>query len=621
MKRLLLTLLVTLSFTGFLRADASLDAIAAKLTPKYHLFGQKVSPKDLPGHVVVIWNLTELVPGDVKDDDQRNRWQENRRERNEEGEEIESPADQFRKKVAALRKADRKSQVLLIIGVVSPANTTEGLKSQREEIRQLRPAFPVYAIATDSAIYDAQGNCKITTKNIADIIEGDRLTNALAETPEYVPGRIIHFKTEASESTSKRFVAGQNLESMYSRLQTTAGGRDTRATDAQRMIEAIDAYIEQECAAIEQDLEQRPSRAIGRITTFCATFPTRGMKYNRILNLLRGSREIKTCLAVNAFLNAANSGDIGTGDLGRKADGFVKALNQLTRSKNQSIAAEAAALLPLVTPYTSAELQAARKEQQARDRELKEDQDKRQEENRRNRSGRRSNGEEEPSIKYDTDVYTYLTTRAPGGSYEIFKEDLAKQKHATANYDAIKTAYSKYLKGSGEKTEAAKSLIAAIDILHSAYHEKLKDIVKNPLNVLLTEHECAFISETVIIELDYEELLTTHFPSLANTPEGRTALKYYRNSEVKNFADAVRPLVLLVDSGKKQLAALKQLKKLRAGAKSHLGKLCKAQVESMGYTDEAFDSQVEACQEKIKEEKQREKEFEEQQKEARKRWR
>lgn len=629
MKRLLLTLLATFSVSGVLFADATLDAITEKLTAKYHLFGQSLEPTDIPGRVVLIWDLTGLVPGDGKDDNQRNRRQENRRKRNEEGEEIESPTDQLRKIVAALRKADRKSQVLLIIGVVSPANTTEGLKSQREEIRQLRPSFPVYAITTDSAIYDAQGNCKITTKHIADIIEGDRLTNALAEAPEYVPGRIILFKTEVSESTSKRFVAGKNMESMFAALQRTAQGSDARATDAQHMIEAINEYIEKETAAIDAHLEQSPSQAISRITTFCATFPSRGMKYQRMLGTLRNSREVKVCLTANNFLKAANRGDFGTADMGRKADELMRTLTQVSHSKNKAVAAEASTLLSLVTPYTTAELEKVRQEQLARDREAKAEEDERDEQNRRNNRGGRRNNNDGPSVKNETDVFSYLMACSPSGSFDVFKDELSALKHSTCNYDVLTVSYSKYEKTKGEKAEAAKALIETITGIRDGLKEQINSVQKAPLDVHLTADAAKTIGDAVI-PFDFEKLLTVNFPGLGNTPPGRNVLKMYRDAEVKRIAGSIEDYHSNEDDDEykegetaadrkvkkhqTKIAKLKMLQKYRR-TKTPLGKLCVAQMDQMGFTDEGIEGYIKDEKENVKAAKQEVEEEEERWKE------
>lgn len=628
MKRLLLTLLAIFSSSGVLFADATLDAIAEKLTEKYHLFGQSLEPSDIPGRVVVIWDLTSKVNSNLSlSDSNRNDNYNNRNDNDEE----KNKEDELRTQANAIMKAGKKSKALLVIGVLKVADNTVERKKQIVTLRKLRPRFPVYAIEAGTALYDAKGECKISTGNISDIADGDRLANTLAETPEYVPGRIILFKTEVSESTSKRFVAGKNLESMFAALQRTAQGSDARATDAQRMIEAINTYIENECAAIDSALEQRPSQAINRIAKFCATFPSRGQKYQRMLGMLRNSREVKTCLAASAFLNAANRGDIGTGDMGRKADGLVKTLTQLSQSKNQAVAAESAHLLSLITPYTSAELEKVRQEQLTRDREAKEEEEEQDEKNRKsNRGNRRNNKEDDgPSIKNDTDAFSYLISASPSGSFEVFKDELSALKHSTCNYDVLIVSYGKYEKTKGDKTEAAKVLIDTITGMRNALMEQVNNVQKAPLDVLLTEDAAKTIDDAVI-PFDYETLLTVNFPSLANTPPGRNVLKMYRDAEVKRIADAITDYRSDKDDGEykegetaadrkvkkhqTKIAKLKMIQKYRR-TKTPLGKLCVAQMDQMGFTDEGIEGYIKDEQENVKAAKQEAKEEEERQKE------
>lgn len=614
MKRLLLTLFSVFSLSGVLFADAALDAIAAKLTEKYHLFGRTVSAKDLPGHVVVIWDISDLVNKNLDRFDENRGYDRNRFQNDEqEGEKAESDEERLRKNISALRKADRKSSVLLIIGVLKPMGNTLDRKKQMKALRELRPNFPVYEITAESALYDGLGNCKLTTKNIADIIEGDRLTNTLAETPEYIPGRIIRFKTENSESTSKRFVIGQNVEAMYSRLQTQAHGTDKRAEEAKRMVDAIQEFIEQENAAIKSLVESRPSQAIDRIEAFVATFPSLGQKFNRMLSTLRHSAEVKTCLNVRAFLEAAHAGDIGTGDMGRAADGFVKKMKELSHSKNTAVAAEAAELLLEVTPYTTAELARVRKEQMLIDREAEEAENERLKEERdRSRRGGSRRGsrddEEEVSVPNDTDVYSYLMARAPGGSFEALKDELSKTKHRSANYDSIKNSVTKYLKTKGDKTEAAKSLISTIDSIREMYLEQMKNVQEEPLKLFLTEDQSLKVGDAVI-ELDYIELLTKNFPSLQNTDEGRLAMKIYRDAEVKRFADTIKDIQGTETTTKRKISALRQLAKMKS-TKTPMGKYCVKHINQLGYTDTGIGDKISDLKEQAKREKEEEKEAE-----------
>lgn len=613
MKRLLLTLFSVFSLSGVLFADAALDAIAAKLTEKYHLFGRTVSAKDLPGHVVVIWDISDLVNKNLDRFDENRGYDRNRFQNDEqEGEKAESDEERLRKNISALRKADRKSNVLLIIGVLKPMGNTLDRKKQMKALRALRPNFPVYEITAESALYDGLGNCKLTTKNIADIIEGDRLTNTLAETPEYIPGRIIRFKTENSESTSKRFVIGQNVEAMYSRLQTQAHGTDKRAEEAKRMVDAIQEFIEQENAAIKSLIESRPSQAIDRIEAFVATFPSLGQKFNRMLGTLRHSAEVKTCGAATAFLASAEAGDIGTGDMGRAADGFVKRLKALCRSKNKAVAAEAAELLLAVTPYTTAELARVRKEQMLIDREAEEAEEKRLDEERdrfsRGNRRRSRNDEEEATVPNDTDVYSYLMARAPGGSFEALKQELSRSKHRSANYDSIKNSVTKYLKTKGDKTEAAKSLISTIDSIREMYLEQMKNVQEEPLKVFLTEDQSLKVGDAVI-ELDYIELLTKNFPSLQQTDEGRLAMKIYRDAEVKRFADTIKDIQSTTTTTKRKISALRQLAKMKS-TKTPMGKYCVKHINQLGYTDTGIGDKISDLKEQAKREKEEEKEAE-----------
>lgn len=642
MARLRFLLLLAL-LPAALFAQASLDAVAAALTEENHIFGPDVEGDDLAGRVVVIWGLTDLVErtkGQYSDEEgnaNRNRNNNRRnRQKDENGEEILSEEDKLRKDYATLMKTAKKSKSLLIVGALKLADSPTERKRQITTVRALRPHFPVYNLSGDSAIYDALGNSRASVKNIADIAESDRLTNAIDEAPEYVKGRIIRFKTEASEAISKRFVVGQNLEKMTARLRTTAQGSDVRAEDARKMLEAIDAYIEGQCAAIESELAATPSRAIGRITRFSKTFPTAARKYQGMLNTLRNSREVKLFLNINAFLKKAANGDVGSGDMGRKADGFTKNLQQLTASKNPAIAAEANTLLTLLEPYSTASLTAERDAERARDREERQAREERESENRRNRNGRRGNEDEGPRVKNDTDAYSYLLASGPVGSFEVFKDELDGLDHSTCNYEALKVAYTKYENTKGDKTEAARNLIATIDAMSKALRDEVNSLQKLPLSVHLTRDRNKTIGDAVIA-YDYEVLLSTNFPSIQNTPPGRNLLKMYRDAEVKRIADAILDYESKEEkqtewregetagdrkakSIQTKIAKLKGLQKYRRTA-TPLGKLCVAQLDQMGYTDEGIENMIKDEQENLKSAKQAAKEEEERQKEQRKSWR
>lgn len=641
MARLKLLLLLVL-LPVFLPAGTPLDALSGELTEKNHIFGRDVEPDELAGRVVVIWNLTDLVErtkGQYSDEEgnaHRNRNNNRNRQRNEDGEEILSEEDKLRKDYATLMKTAQKSKSLLVIGALKLADSSTERKRQITTLRALRPHFPVYNLSGDSAIYDAMGTSRASVKNIADIIESDRLTNAIDEAPEYVKGRIIRFKTEASEAISKRFVVGQNLEQMTARLRTTAQGKDVRAEDARKMLEAIEAYIAAQCSAIESEIASTPSRAIARITRFSKTFPTAARKYQGMLNTLRNSREIKLFLNVNAFLKKAANGDVGTGDMGRKAEAFTKTLTPLTKSGNQSIAAEASLLLTRLEPYSAASLTAERDAARARDREERKAREEREDANRRNRTGRRGNNDDDVKMKRDTDAYAYLTASGPAGSFEIFKDELSRLDHSTCNYEALRVAYTKYETTEGEKAEAAKNLIATINAAGKALRDDVLALQETPLSVHLTQDRTKTI-DGAVIAYDYEVLLSVNFPSIQNTPPGRNILKMYRDNEVKRIADAV--LDYQSDEKKEtdwkegetaedrkvkeiqtKIAKLKGLKKYRR-TNSPLGKLCVAQLNQMGYSDEAIDGKIKDEEENLKAAKTAAKEAEERQKEQRKNWR
>lgn len=554
----------------------SLAQVGEALTAPNRVYGNALSADDLAGRVVLVWSITEFVnpvAAAVRSETELD-------EKSESG-----PFEKLRNQTKLLRSAAKgalRDGRLLVIAVDPMPADPELRRFRTEAVRQLKPSFPVYSLNAASQLFAATGKFLTKTPSIEDLAKGDRLANAVKEAPDYLPGRILLFRTEFHESAAKRFVEGKNIEAPLTALRKEAAGSGEKADEARRMVEAVEEYLKAACDDIEADLKSAPSRAVGRITLLAKTAPSVGRRYLGALGALRRTSEVKQLGAVRAFLAAADAGKVGRGDMGRAADEFTQRLTPMAKHPNPAIAAEAtqlvAALAPFSTEALGQEQAGVRNQMRAR----------KAAERKAEEAKERKSAPSGPKSKRPT-AGSVLAASAGAATIAPLMKELIRLDDATCNYESLRNAYAKYERQEGGKAIAAKALIAAIEDTRKSLHDDLVRIQKEskPLDLYARE--------------DWERLITVNYPSLQSTDEGRAALKMLRDSEIRRIhgiLDDIRHGRADREEGETSEAyAVSQTLYLQAKLKALLkyrktnsafGRQCVAQLDSLGFSDSAI---------------------------------
>ncbi len=600
------------------KTQISVAELAKALNSPNRVFGPAVDPNALHGRVILLWDISEYVDPVAKAI-------ENDTDLDEKDE--EGPFAKLDAATKAIRKAAKsaiKDGRLLVIALDPQPADPELRRERTDAIRELKPYFPVYSIEVPTQYFAADGKPRGIISNVIDLAEGDRLTSILAETPEYVPGRIITFRTESHEPVSRRLVAGKKIEPLLAQLRREASGQGDKAAEAGRMVAAVEAWVADQQAAIDADLQNAPSRAAEEIALLLATVPSAGAKYAGALGALRRNPAIKQLSSVRAFLAAANAGKVGRGDLGRNADSFIKRIQPLTESKNASIAADAAALSEALKAFSSetlakeqAALRASIRERRKAERAKEEA--RREAKRAYKRIGRNADDDEDkPSVKRET-AGSVLAGLAGETAIQPLRAELNRLDDATCNYENLANAYAKHAQAAGERGTAAKALIEAITAARQTRLSELARILKEgkPLDLY--------------IQPGWEKTLTVNYPSLSRTTEGRAALRMLRDSELRAI-HGIYDDILHGDPGREEdetneeyavaktqylQTKYKALRKYRA-TRSAFGRQAVAQLDAMGFGDSAIESKLAELANTLKEQKNAAKEAEESREEARK---
>ncbi len=612
--------LLLIPLMGWGQETMSLAQVSEVLTENNHLYGASIPPEALRGRVVLVWNLTSELQQLARQvyDNKRAEDSSKLEVDKEEG----SPYARIKEMTKAIRSASKgalKDGRLLGIAVVSPDEDPEMRRAWREAVRMMKPAFSVYAAVTASQLFSSTGECLAAdgrAEVVKDWAEGDRLKNALEAAPDYLPGRIVLFRTKHHEAVTKRLVEGKNVEQALPKLRREAGGSGERAEEASRVVQAVEQYISGQCSAIEAHLQSAPSRAVDQIARFSKTAPTAARRYMGALNALRRSREVKQMGDMHDFIAAANAGKMGRGDIGRAADGYLKVLATIASSKNASLAAEATALQSALQPFTSEALekeQSGMREQLRAKRKAEREKEKEEAKARRESGG---SGEEAKAKRTQATAASVLQARA-GEAIAPFITELAREDDETCNYETLRAGYTKYGSAESARATAAKAVIDTIDGMRSEHLTNLRDILKRGqlLDLFSQEH--------------WETTLTVHFPSLASTDEGREALRVLRDSEVRHIYGVLEdvqtgePRAEEGASGTEHEIAKVQYKqtKLKAllkyrNTKSPYGRSCVAQLNAMGFDEAAIKAKQEELAQRLKDIKQSMKESEKESKKS-----
>ena len=587
MKRFL-ALLAFLPALAFAEEEAALTLakIGEALTAPNHVYGPSVTAEDLVGRVVLVWNVSDLVEpllssvrSGAKTDDKS----------------ADSPAGQAKAQSKALRGASKgalKDGRLLVIVVDAMPDDQELRRYRTESIRRLGLSFPVYSLDAKSQLFGADGARLAEVPSIEDLAEGDRLTNALKEAPDYYPGRLICFRTELHEQEAKNLLLSKNIDPVLTTLRRDAARGGPKGEEARRMVETVEAYLKDSCAGIENDLKNAPSRAVAAIERLKKTSPATAGRYKNALAGLYRTPEIKQLVSIREFVDAANAGKFGRGDTGRKADDALKKVEALAQHKNPAIAADANGLKAVLESLSSQRLaqeQAAAREQVRT---------RRAEERQRERESMADGSKSGPKSKRAT-AASVLAAVAGEVTLAPLMEELARLDDATCNYETLRNGYVKYEKQETEKGAAARALISAIDGMLRDCGDQLAAIqkTKQPLNIFDRN--------------DWERLITVNFPSLQNQEAGKFALKLLRDSELRRIHKTLKELEMgLQDydgSGEGRAAAVIQYRrdKLRLLLKSRktsspIVAMAVAQLDAMGYDEASIVKKLEEVEDELK---------------------
>ncbi len=586
-------------------APLTIVQVGEALTAPNRVYGAALSADDLPGRTVLVWRISEFVDPvakAVRDDADLDEKAEN------------GPFERLRAQTKALRSASKSAmrEGRLLVVALDPMPADPELRRFRTEaVRRLKPSFPVYALEAPSQLFGPDGKFLAKVPSIVDLAEGDRLTNALKGTPDYLPGRILRFRTEFHESAAKRFVEGKNIEQPLAALRKEALGTGEKADEARRMAAAIEAWLKEADADIEADLKAAPSRAVGRIALLAKTCPSAARRWLGALGALRRNPEVKQLGAARAFVAAANAGKVGRGDMGRTADALLQKLEPMSKHANASIAAEAtqlrAALAPLTTEALDREQTGVRGQVRARkaaERKAEEEKTKK--------------ADAAPKPKRPT-AGSVLAARAGAATLAPLMGELARVDDATCNYESLRNAYANLERQEGEKAAAAQALTAAVEGTRKSLAEDLARIQKEgkPLDLYA--------------RADWERLITVNYPSLQSTDEGRAALKMLRDSEIRRIhgiLDDIRHGHADREEGETAEAyavsqtqylqtKLKALQKYRK-TNSAYGRLCVAQLDALGFGDDAIAKRLSDLDAKLKDQKNAAKAAEKRRKDAEK---
>lgn len=354
MKHWLIALLTTITFSGVLFAQGNVSTVKGNITGEKHLYGATLSPDELDGRIVIVWdgrNVVNQMLNDIRNYEENNNsnsWKPRVTEYSS-YRECERQVEDFKRSV---RSAQTDGRVLVVVAVPVPDNSRERKRYNRA-IRQLQIPFSVYNFESGTIAYDSRGNQAVQGGSISEISRNAKLLDILEETPPYIKGRIFHYLTPEHEVLGKSMIEGRNIEKGYEQLkkEAEAGDDSAKTKEAVMMVATIEAYLSKRSSEIETALQSAPSLALERIAMFNRTAPTHAKKYARAFNALRRNNDVKKLAQVRNFLDEIAEGKYGPVDTVRYSQMRLRSLNPLLSSKNASIVAEANALKAILEGY------------------------------------------------------------------------------------------------------------------------------------------------------------------------------------------------------------------------------------------------------------------------------
>lgn len=357
MKYWLALLFMTSTLWGMLLAQGNISTVKAHITGENHLYGATLSPDELDGRIIIVWdgrNIVNQMLNDIRnyEENNNNNWKPRVTEYSS-YRECERQVDDFKRSV---RSAHTDGRILVIVAVSVPDNSRERKRYNRA-IRQLQIPFSVYNFQSGTIAYDSRGNQTVQGSSISDISRNAKLLDTLEETPPYIKGRIFHYLTPEHEMLGKSMIEGRNIEKGYEQLkrEAEAGDASDKAKEAAMMVATIENYISKRSSEIETALQSAPSLALERIAMFSRTVPSHAKKYARAFVALRRNNDVKKLMQVRNFLDEVAQGKYGPADTVRYSQMRLRSLAPLLNSKNPSIVAEANALKNILEGYCEEE--------------------------------------------------------------------------------------------------------------------------------------------------------------------------------------------------------------------------------------------------------------------------
>ena len=615
MRKCLVWLLAACLAWQGLAETPTVEMMQAQLTLPNRVFGGGVEAGSLRGRLVIFWDLGGYVSVLSNIDEDSSSTAGNK--------EIELMREEMRALRSAAKGALKDGRVLLI-GLVSIVNDPEKRKRNIQAIRRLRPPCTVYAVPkVFTALFNAQGKL-VVKATLKDIAEGSMFTNALKETPDYLPGRILLFRTPEHESMAKNFVEGKNIEKPLANLRREAGGQGPKAEEARRMVEAVETWAQTQSATIERQLQSAPSQALATILMFNKTLPSRARRYLGAANGLQRNQGIKLLNQAHAFLEQVEMGRVGRNDMINVAEAFTEKLTDLSQAKgaNPALATEAQTLIAQLAPLTAdAQAQVAQNAKAARTEQRR----RAAEAEKAGRTAKKANNKEREQAKPTRLTMLDVIKREhtpQAAALDLLRDELGEYSDA-CNYEMLRAKLAKIAEQKSPKSEGAKVAVAYLDNARKQVEEKIAATLK----------EQTFIDVQMRAEA-WRRALLVNYPSLGAAKSGWMILKVESDSELRAVAENIRdvqegspdaegmttPAAYTVAKVQYKQARLRTILKYRKNTKGLLRQAFK-NLDALGFSEEAITKQLGELDTQLKEAKRALKDAEKEQKELRRQYR
>ncbi len=346
MKRFILMSLCLCACAVFAQSKAS--ELQSILSNENRITGSMIKPSELSGRVILLWNVNSPVNSFMSAIEQHEEnpnnnssWKPKVTEYNG-YRQVENDVDALKR---VLKTALSDGRVLVVAITKVPEVASERRRYTRAIRRLNSLPYPVYNSDLGSCVFDCQGNKALSFNGIDGLKGNKEFIKIMKETPPYIPGRILNFRTPLHENEGKALIEGRNITALYQKLKKEAADTASeRGQEAAKMISALDAFIASRKAEIETALSATPSLASAKIDLFKKTCPGLAKPYLMKQKAILKSPEVNKLSGARRFLEEVNSGKYGESDIIKYANVQLRTMKPLLTSKNASVAAEAASI-------------------------------------------------------------------------------------------------------------------------------------------------------------------------------------------------------------------------------------------------------------------------------------